>query len=163
MPATTPAFGPMRTSTPARPARSITSFPTWNASAAANRPSCSSLPSQASRASPTRADRDELYAEWEARWGQEVTVERTNPEYLEFFHRDASKGNALAAVAAHYGIRQEETMAFGDSYNDISMLEWAGCGVAVANAKPTVQAAAKWVSPLTNEESAVADALARLT
>ena len=127
--------------------------------------------------------RDELFAVWDARWGQkvtmertgnsnaraqtsdarrgrEVTVERTNPEYLEFFHRDAGKGNALAALAAHYGIAREEVMALGDSFNDISMLEWAGCGIAVANAKPAVKAAADWVSPLTNNESAVADAIA---
>jgi hypothetical protein len=42
------------------------------------------------------------------------------------------------------------------------MMEWAGCGVAVANAREEVKAAADWVSPLTNNESAVAEALARL-
>jgi hypothetical protein len=106
--------------------------------------------------------RDELYAVWEAKWGQEVTVMRTNPEYLEFFHREAGKGRALAALAEHFGLERAETMAFGDSYNDTSMLEWAGCGVAVANAKPEVKQASDWVSPRTNDESAVADALARL-
>ncbi len=105
--------------------------------------------------------RDELYATWEERWGREVTVMRTNPEYLEFFHQEASKGRALAALAAHYGIAREETMAFGDSYNDVSMLEWAGCGVAVANAKEVAREAADWVSPRTNNESAVAEALRR--
>ena len=116
-------------------------------------------PSLPDRPDPRR--RDELYAIWEARWGREVTVMRTNPEYLEFFHRDAGKGRALEALAAHYGLAREEVMAFGDSYNDISMLEWAGCGIAVANARPAVKAAADWVSPLTNNESAVADALGR--
>jgi hypothetical protein len=106
--------------------------------------------------------RDALYEVWQARWGAEATVVRTNPEYLEFLHRDAGKGRALEAVARHYGIPQSLTLAFGDSYNDISMLEWAGCGIAVANATPEVKAAADWVSPLTNNESAVAEALRRL-
>jgi hypothetical protein len=106
--------------------------------------------------------RDQLYQEWQERWGAEVTVVRTNPEYLEFLHKDAGKGRALEALARHYGLPQSLTLAFGDSYNDITMLEWAGCGVAVANASPEVKAAADWVSPLTNDQSAVADGLARL-
>jgi len=107
--------------------------------------------------------RDALYQEWQARWGAEVTVVRTNPEYLEFLHKEAGKGLALEALARHYGIPQSLTLAFGDSFNDISMLEWAGCGVAVANAHPEVKAAADWVSPRSNNESAVGEELKRLS
>ncbi len=113
---------------------------------------------------PLRPDprhRDELYAVWHARWGAEVTVMRTNPEYLEFYHKGASKGRALAAVASHLGIPQEFTMTFGDNFNDVSMLEWAGLGIAVANANADAVAGADWVSPLTNDQSAVADAMER--
>lgn len=106
--------------------------------------------------------RDALYEHWRERWGAEVTVMRTNPEYLEFFHREAGKGRALEALATHYGVAPSLTLAFGDNYNDVSMMEWAGCGVAVANAREEAKAAADWVSPLTNNESAVAEALARL-
>ena len=111
---------------------------------------------------PNHRHRDELYDVWHARWGAEVTVMRTNPEYLEFYHREASKGHALSAVARHYGIDRSLTLAFGDNFNDVSLLEWAGCGVAVANSNEDARAAADWLSPLTNNESAVADALARL-
>jgi Cof subfamily protein (haloacid dehalogenase superfamily) len=113
-------------------------------------------------AKPDPRHRDELYESWHARWGNEITVMRTNPEYLEFYHRKASKANALAAVACHYHIEQSLTLALGDNYNDLSMIEWAGCGVAVANAAPGVKAGADCVSPLTNNESAVADAIQRL-
>jgi len=116
-----------------------------------------SLPGQ-----PDPRHRDELYAVWHDRWGDEVTVMRTNPEYLEFYHRQASKAAALAAVARHLHIDQSLTLALGDNYNDVSMLRWAGCGVVVANAAEEVRAAADWVSPLTNNQSAVADALSRL-
>jgi hypothetical protein len=111
---------------------------------------------------PDPRHRDELYQLWSARWGAEVTVMRTNPEYLEFYNRRAGKGAALAAVAGHYRIERGLTLAFGDGHNDASMLEWAGCGVAVANANQEVKAIADWVSPLTNNQSAVADAIRRL-
>jgi hypothetical protein len=111
---------------------------------------------------PDPRHRDELYDVWSARWGSEVTVMRTNPEYLEFYNIHTNKGAALHAVAEHYGIPRELTLAFGDNLNDAAMLEWAGCGVAVANARPDVKAMVNWVSLLTNNESAVADAIARL-
>lgn len=111
---------------------------------------------------PDPRHRDELYEVWRARWSAEVTIMRTNPEYLEFYHREASKASALAAVAGRYHIEQALTIAFGDNYNDLSMLEWAGCGVALANAAPEVKAGADWVSPLTNNEGAVGDAIRRL-
>jgi len=111
---------------------------------------------------PNPRHRDELYAVWAARWASEVTVMRTNPEYLEFYHREASKGTALSAVARRYQVPRSLVLAIGDSFNDIPMLAWAGCAVAVANAHDQVKAAADWVSSLTNNESAVADAMARL-
>ena len=91
-----------------------------------------------------------------------MTVMRTNPEYLEFYHREAGKGRALLGLCRHYGVDQELTLTFGDNFNDVSMLEAAGCGVAVANSNEEAAAAADWVSPLTNNESAVADAIGRL-
>jgi Cof subfamily protein (haloacid dehalogenase superfamily) len=111
---------------------------------------------------PHPRHRDELYRVWKARWGSQVTVMQTNPEYLEFYHRDASKGAALAAIARHHGIERSLALAVGDNFNDVSMLEWAGCGVAVANAQPEVKAAADWISSLSNNESAIADVIRRL-
>jgi Cof subfamily protein (haloacid dehalogenase superfamily) len=111
---------------------------------------------------PNPRGRDELYEVWHAKWDSELTVMRTNPEYLEFYSRQAGKGNALEALARHYGVPRSLTIAFGDNLNDVTMLEWAGRGVAVANANPDAKAAADWVSPLTNDESPVADALRRM-
>lgn len=50
---------------------------------------------------------------------------------LELTAVDADKGAALALIAAQLGIAQEETVAFGDGTNDVTMLRWAGRGVAV--------------------------------
>ena len=57
----------------------------------------------------------------------------TKPIYLEFNPLKASKGIALESICAYLGIRPEDTVAFGDSLNDLSMLRRAGIGVAVSN------------------------------
>jgi Cof subfamily protein (haloacid dehalogenase superfamily) len=75
-------------------------------------------------------------------FGDSLYVTKSTDEYLEFMPPEASKGKALAVVAEHYGVTAAETIAFGDSYNDIPMIEWAGMGVAVANAKPELRAIA---------------------
>ena len=49
-----------------------------------------------------------------------------------------TKGSGLAAVAVELGVEASEVVAFGDMPNDLAMLAWAGCGVAMANAHPAV-------------------------
>jgi len=61
----------------------------------------------------------------------------------------------LAFLADRFGIPQAETMAVGDSGNDISMIQWAGLGVAMGNATPDVQATADWIAPRVQEDGLV--------
>ena len=91
-------------------------------------------------------------------FGEEIYVTKSTDEYLEFMPKRANKGSALALVAERFGISAEETIAFGDSYNDIPMLEWAGLSVAVANAKADVRAMAKKITS-SNDEEGVGKAL----
>ncbi|MCS6777053.1 MAG: Cof-type HAD-IIB family hydrolase [Chloroherpetonaceae bacterium] len=78
-------------------------------------------------------------------FGDSLYITKSTDEYLEFMPPAANKGRALAVVAGRYGYRPEEVIAFGDSYNDIPMLQWAGMGVAVANAKDAVREVADLV------------------
>jgi Cof subfamily protein (haloacid dehalogenase superfamily) len=84
-----------------------------------------------------------------------LTVMRSHPLFVEVTSRNASKGNAVAFLADWYGIPQAETIAVGDSGNDVSMVAWAGLGVAVANATPEVHAVADWIAPPVTEEGVV--------
>lgn len=84
----------------------------------------------------------------------------TYPPYLNIVHGEADKGRALALVCGHLGVRAQEVMAMGDAGPDLSMLEFAGLGVAVGNAAPEVKAAADVVAP-PNTEDGVAWALER--
>ncbi|MBR5427631.1 MAG: HAD family phosphatase [Clostridia bacterium] len=65
---------------------------------------------------------------------------------IEFNSREATKGKALEKLAARLAIPIEETMAFGDDFNDIPMLEAAGIGVAMGNAGEEVKRAADCVT-----------------
>ncbi len=74
-----------------------------------------------------------LYAEALKQFQGRASVTCSQPIYLEFNPLKASKGIALESICAYLGIRPEDTVAFGDSLNDLSMLRRAGIGVAVSN------------------------------
>ena len=77
---------------------------------------------------------------------------------LEFNIASAHKGNALKRFAEHLGLMLASCMAFGDGMNDLTMIEAAGVGVAMANAHPRVFAAADHITR-SNDEDGVACAL----
>ena len=77
---------------------------------------------------------------------------------LEFNIASANKGNSLRRFAEHLGFTLENCIAFGDGLNDLSMIEAAGTGVAMANAHPQVLAAADLVTA-SNDEDGVARTL----
>ncbi len=83
-----------------------------------------------------------LVAEFKPKFANTLYVTKTTAEYLEFMPLAANKGSALSLVAEHFGIEQAECIAIGDSYNDIPMVEWAGLGLAVANAREDLKKAA---------------------
>ena len=87
-----------------------------------------------------------------------LTIKQSKPIYLEFAHPSVNKGEALAFTANHYGIDRSEVIAIGDTDIDIPMLEYAGLGVAMANAAPHVLDAADIICP-SNEEGGVADVI----
>jgi Cof subfamily protein (haloacid dehalogenase superfamily) len=85
-------------------------------------------------------------------------ISKSLPYFLEFAHPDVSKASGLAFAAQQLGFRPEETVACGDGENDRELLDWAGFGVAVANAHEDLLARADLVVPSVQEEG-VADLL----
>ena len=90
----------------------------------------------------------------------EILVTSAIPENLEINAAGATKGSALLRLAEYLNISREETMAFGDGENDLSMIECAGIGVAMENGEESVKAAADHVT-VTNNEAGVAVAIHR--
>lgn len=90
-----------------------------------------------------------------------LTMFVSKPFFLEFMCHGTDKGTSLAKLAKHLHIPQTETMAIGDSYNDLSMIEWAGVGVAMNNAAPDIKNVADFVTN-DNNNSGVAEAINRI-
>ena len=71
---------------------------------------------------------------------------RWHPAFTDIVAAGNSKAAGMEAICRHFGIKQEETLAFGDGGNDIEMLQWAGIGVAMGNAADEVKAVADMVT-----------------
>ena len=95
------------------------------------------------------------------RIGSRLYVTRSLPHFCEILHPEGGKDRALAWLCRRLGVQRGETVAFGNGYNDVRMLRWAGLGVAVADAVPEVLEAADRVAPPT-EDDGVAQVLEQL-
>ncbi|MFB3170162.1 Cof-type HAD-IIB family hydrolase [Neobacillus sp. 179-C4.2 HS] len=82
----------------------------------------------------------------------------SGPMNIEVMDQDGNKGNALKVMADYYGISMDDTVAMGDSFNDIPMLQAAGLSIAMGNADPAVKQLCKAVT-LSNTENGVSYAL----
>jgi Cof subfamily protein (haloacid dehalogenase superfamily) len=78
---------------------------------------------------------------------------------LDLLPPGVSKGWALERLAARLGVDRKETMAIGDNWNDVDMLEWAGQGIMMGNAAGELRAMAKmrgWKQAPPNDQDGVA-------
>lgn len=74
---------------------------------------------------------------------------------VEMMNKGVSKGNAVGILASYLGINRSEIICIGDHENDLSMIKYAGLGVAMGNAEDYVKQVAKYVTD-TNKEDGVA-------
>jgi Cof subfamily protein (haloacid dehalogenase superfamily) len=95
---------------------------------------------------------DGLEARLKERFAGRLYISKSLPFFLEIASPKVTKGSGLQFVADHIGFTAEKAVAFGDGENDIELLEWAGFGVAVANAHERVLAIADYVCPPVAEE-----------
>ncbi len=87
--------------------------------------------------------------------GDRLNVFRSEPFFLEIMPQNIDKAYSLDKLLKHLKMTREEMIACGDGFNDRSMIEFAGLGVAMCNAQPEVKAVADLVT-LTNDEEGVA-------
>ena len=83
---------------------------------------------------------------------------KAEPFFVELVPKGIDKAQSLRRLLAKINLTPADMIAFGDGYNDLSMLKLAGMGVAMANAAPEVRADADYIT-LSNEEDGVAAAL----
>lgn len=82
------------------------------------------------------------------------------PEIVDINSCGTNKGDALSHLCARLGLSAQQVMAVGDGGNDIQMLDFAGCSVAMANAAPEVQAHARYITA-SNDHCGLAKAIDR--
>ena len=87
-----------------------------------------------------------------------VSVSQSMKHNLEVMNKGVTKGNAVRILAQMYGINREEIIAIGDNENDISMIEYAGLGIAMGNAEEILKRAADHVTG-DYQEDGVAEAI----
>ena len=75
-----------------------------------------------------------------------VVYHTSQPYFLEFVHKNASKAIAMEKLGEYFGIARSEMIAVGDGFNDLSMIEYAGLGVAMSNAPVELKEKADYVT-----------------
>ncbi len=101
----------------------------------------------------------DVYEKLSAVTGVEVTS--STPGNMEITPKDGTKAEALSILADIYEAEPQNVMAFGDNYNDIHMILWAGTGVAMGNADERLKSIADYVTD-TNINGGVAKAIDKI-
>lgn len=90
-----------------------------------------------------------------------VEVVSSSKFNCEVMIKGSSKGEAVRMMAEKYNIKQEEIMCIGDNENDLSMLQYAGCAVAMGNGTKEVKDIADYITS-SNNNCGVAQAIEKL-
>ena len=84
-----------------------------------------------------------------------LNIYRSEPYFLEIMPQGIDKAASLQKLLGSLGLTQNQMVCCGDGYNDVSMIEFAGVGVAMANAQEVVKDAADFVTDSNNEDGIV--------
>lgn len=96
------------------------------------------------------------------KYSDRLGIFKSEPFFLEIVPKDIDKAKSIDWLLDHIGIMKEECIACGDGFNDISMIEYAGLGIAMSNAAEPVKNAADYVT-YSNDDDGIAYVLGRLT
>ena len=94
------------------------------------------------------------------RFGDHVSASRSQPYYADVTHPDANKGGVVRYLAKTYQIPPEQIATIGDQPNDVLMFAHSGLSIAMGNASPEVQRAARRVTT-SNQDEGFANAVER--
>jgi hydroxymethylpyrimidine pyrophosphatase-like HAD family hydrolase len=92
--------------------------------------------------------------------GAQVSASRSQPYYLDVTHPQANKGEVVTALSQMLKIPPEKIATIGDGPNDVLMFARAGLSIAMGNASPQAQSAARIVTA-SNEQDGFALAMER--
>ena len=87
-------------------------------------------------------------------FGTKLNIYRSEPYFLEIMPQHIDKAYSLRKLLEYLGLTKEEMICCGDGFNDLSMIEYAGLGVAMANAQEKVREIADYIT-LSNDDDGI--------
>ena len=84
-----------------------------------------------------------------------MSIYRSEPFFIEVMPKNVDKATSLDRMLETVGLTREDAICCGDGFNDISMIKYAGVGVAMANARDEVKEAADFVTGSNEEDGLV--------
>lgn len=81
-----------------------------------------------------------------------LNIYRSEPFFLEIMPQNIDKAHSLQKLLNSLGLTADEMICCGDGFNDLSMIEYAGLGVAMENAQPVVKASADFITRSNDED-----------
>lgn len=103
---------------------------------------------------------ESVEARVKAALGKNFSVYRSEPYFLEVLPKGVDKAQSLERLLESLNLTREQMIACGDGYNDLTMIQYAGMGVAMGNAVLPVRKAADYIT-LTNDEDGIAHVVER--
>lgn len=91
----------------------------------------------------------------------DIEITKSFYNNIEIMSKGVNKGTAVENLAKYLNVKQDEVITFGDNYNDLAMIKYAGMGVAMGNAEDIVKENASYIT-CKNHENGVAKALEEL-
>lgn len=104
-------------------------------------------------AEPERAE--VLEKELQDKYGRIASIYRSEPFFIEIMPQEVDKASSLDKMLPAIGVERENTVCCGDGFNDISMIKYAGVGVAMGNAQQAVKEAADYITATNDEDGLV--------
>ncbi len=89
-------------------------------------------------------------------FGSRAAIYRSEPFFIEVMPEAVDKATSLEEFIPTLGITRDDVICVGDGYNDVSMIRWAGLGVAMANARQPVKDAADYITLSCDEDGVAA-------
>ena len=96
-----------------------------------------------------------LEKQLQEKYSDVASIYRSEPYFIEIMPKDVNKATSLDHMLEGMGLTRENAICCGDGYNDISMIEYAGTGVAMGNAQPAVKDAADYITGTNDEDGLV--------
>lgn len=88
-------------------------------------------------------------------YGDIISVYRSEPFFIEIMPKGVDKASSLNRMLAAVGLKRDNVICCGDGFNDMTMIRYAGIGVAMANAQEKVKQAADFITDSNDEDGIV--------